>query len=345
MRKGKNISKNKLVNNVPCHHRVIIPLFIPSTEGYYQDALAIFNMCIQSIIKTSCSPIKISVISNGSCEKVNDRLYQLQKSLVIDELIIEREGIGKINSVLKALRTADERLITITDADVLFLNNWENEVLKVFEVFPKAGMVSPVPIFRTQLRYTANIWMDYMFSNKLKFRPVKNPEALTRFANSLNWSYLGDHLKDVILTIKERNVLAVVGNAHFVGTYKKEVFDFIPKTNSAYKLGGSSERLYTDLPVIKSNGYKLATYDNYAYHLGNKKEDWMDVEFDKLKIIDKQFKDLSFLNKLNPSRSRYFLSEKIVAKLFFIKRLKKIIYKNKGLSKTQLDHFLKSNYE
>ena len=345
MRKGKNITKNKLVDSIPCNHRVIIPLFIPNTEGYYQDALAIFDMCINSIIKTSCSPLKISVISNGSCKKVNDVLYKLLNDSIIDELIIETESIGKINSILKALRTAEERLITITDADVLFLNNWEKEIIKVFEAFPKAGMVSPVPIFRTQLRYTSNIWMDYLFSNKLKFRLVKNPEALTRFANSLNWSYLNNHLKDVILTIEEKNTLAVVGNAHFVGTYKKEVFNLLPKINSKYKLGGSSERLYTDLPVVKSNGYKLATYDNYAYHLGNKKEDWMGEEFDNLKIADKQLNDLSCLNTLKPNRLRYFFSEKIVAKLFYIKSLKKILYKNKGLNKEQLDNFLKSNYE
>jgi hypothetical protein len=54
-------------------------------------------------------------------------------------LIIEKDLIGKINSILKVLRTAEERLITITDADVLFVNGWEQAVLNVFEAFPKAG--------------------------------------------------------------------------------------------------------------------------------------------------------------------------------------------------------------
>lgn len=345
MRKGKNTSKNKLLDCTLCHHRVIIPLYIPNTEGYYQESFSVFKMCIASLKKTSSSPLKISVIANACCKTVNDALYEMSQNAIIDELIIETEAIGKINSILKALRTAEERLITITDADVLFLNNWEKEVVNVFKAFPKAGMVSPVPIFRTQLRYTCNIWMRYLFSKKLKFRPVKNPEALTRFANSLNWSYLSEKLKDVILTLKYNNTTAVVGNAHFVGTYKREVFNMLPTTNSKYKLGGSSERLYTDLPVIKSGGYKLATYNNYAYHLGNTLESWMHDEFNKLEDQKKQFEDFTSLYKLKPNKLSYFLSEKIISKLFYIKTFKRFCYKLKGLNKEQLHNFLNSNYE
>lgn len=346
MRKGKNKNKNKLLDITPCDHRVIIPLHIPRIEDYYQEAFKVFKICIQSIIKTSCSPLKISVISNGCCKEVNDQLYKMQRDNVIDELIIEKEAIGKINSILKALRTAEERLITITDADVLFLNNWEEEVLKIFKSFPKAGMVSPVPIFRTHLRYTSNIWFDYLFSEKLKFRPVKNPVAMTKFANSLGWSYLSDKLKDVILTLKARNnTIAVVGNAHFVGTYKNEVFKLLPKVNSKYKLGGSSEKLYTDLPVMKSGGYRLATYDNYAYHMGNTIENWIEKEFNDLIEEKKVANDFKNLSRLKQSKFNYFISEKIIAKLFFKKSLKRTIFRKKGLTNVQINNFLNENFE
>jgi len=315
-------------------------------EGYYKDSFEVFNMSLQSILKTSATKLKISVVSNGSCNEVNTKLSKMQNIGLIDELIIEKEAIGKINSILKALRTAQERLITITDADVLFLNGWEEEVIKVFKSFPKAGMVSPVPIFRTQLRHTTNIWLRYFFSNKLKFREVKNPEALTRFANSIGWSYLSDNLKDVILTLNSKNnTTAVVGNSHFVGTYKKEVFAMLPSGNSTFKLGGSSEELYTDLPVIKSGGYRLATYDNFAYHLGNTIEPWMLEENARIKEVNKTKIDLSKLYVLKPNRFKYFFTEKIFNKLFYIKRFKKMSYKLKGLNKTQLTNFMNANYK
>ena len=219
MRKGKNISKDKLLKKEPCSHRVIIPLYIPHENDYYNDSFDIFKMCLLSIKKTSLSPLKISVINSGSCANVHAKLITLFEGGYIDELIVEKDNIGKINAILKALKTTEERLITITDADVLFLNCWEDQVLNIFKSFPKAGVVCPVPVFRTQLRLTSNIWMRYLFSNKLKFRPVKNKEAMTRFAKSIGWPWLDVKYKDVIATLKSNNGdLAVVGASHFVGT-------------------------------------------------------------------------------------------------------------------------------
>lgn len=215
MRKGQNKSKDKKIELKPSSHRIIIPLYIPKENGYYKDSYEIFELCLFSLIKTSISTIKISVISDGCCQSVNDKLLKLHKENQINELIIESENIGKINAVFKALRTAEERLITITDADILFVNNWEKEVISVFESFPKAGAVCPIPIFRTHFRLTSNIWINYLFSKKLKFLPVKNTDALTKFANSIGWPRLDKKWKDSILTLEAANgKIAVVGGSH-----------------------------------------------------------------------------------------------------------------------------------
>lgn len=345
MRKGKNTSKNEIVDVAPSAHRIIIPLYIPVETEYYKESFEIFEMCLYSLHKTSFSPIKVSVISNGCSNNINTKLTALYIQGYINELIIEKDAIGKINSILKALRTAQERLITITDGDVLFLNNWEQEILKIFKAFPKAGMVSPVPMYRTQYRHTANIWFDYLFSNKLKFRAVKNPEALTRFANSIGWRYLNEKVKDVIASVEAKDgTLAVIGNSHFVGTYKKEVFEALPKEQSKYRLGGSSEQNYTDSPVLKMGGYRLATNDNFAYHLGNTKEEWMQEQFNLLKKEEKIFNSFKELRTLNSSPINYFFTSKIFKKLLFWKPFKKLIYKRKGLNKTQVNTFINAEY-
>ncbi|WP_299385037.1 glycosyltransferase family A protein [uncultured Lacinutrix sp.] len=342
MREGENISKEKKIEISTCSHRVIFPLYIPSQEGYYKDAFRIFEMSILSIIKTSISTLKISVISNGSCDSVNNKLMEMCNNNVIDQLIIEKESIGKLNSILKALRTVEERLITITDADVLFLNNWEKEVISIFEAFPNAGMVSAVPVFRTHYRHTANIWLKFLFSKKLKFRKVYNPEALTKFAKSIGWPRLDAKFKDVILTLKAKNnTIAVVGNSHFTGTYKKEVFKMLPNASSSYKLGGDSEKLYLDIPVIKMGGYRLATYNNYAYHIGNTIESWMLDEYNALKEEIKVQNSFNNLKTLKSKKAEYFLTEKIFKKALIFKPFKKWVFKRKGIVGEQINTFLK----
>lgn len=341
MRKGDNPTKiGKLVEKTPCEHRVIIPLHVPNEEGYYKDAYKIFELCLFSVKKTASTPIKISVVSNGSSITVNERLTQLYVQNIIDELIIEREGVGKVNSILKALRTADERFITITDADVLFKNEWESEVVKVFESFPKAGAVSPVPVFRKHFELTHNIWFDYFFSSKLKFEKVTNVEGLEKFATSLGWKFLRDSWKDVILKLESRNgTKAVVGCPHFCATYKREVFDNLPKSNSIYKILGDSEYLYTDLPVLKNDGYRLATDNNYAFHLGNVFEPWMQNLFDSLIQEIPKYSDYKNIPLIKRNKSAFYLKNILFKK--FIKNHKIICYllKNKGLSKEQILNF------
>ena len=194
MREGENISRDKLIDKALCNHRVIMPLFIPHSLDYYKDSLSIFEMSLKSVNKTASSSIAISVVSNGSCDDVNKELLKFYEKGLINELIIEKEQIGKLNCILKVLRTSEERFFTITDADVLFLNDWEDEVMMIFEAFPKASAVSPIPVFRTQNHYTSNIIFDYFFSKKIKFSKVKNPDALTKFAKSIGWEWLDENV-------------------------------------------------------------------------------------------------------------------------------------------------------
>ena len=340
MRKGDNPASNQQLLDDPALHRLIIPLYIPQEEGYFEQAFPIFELSLRSALKTSSSNLTVSVVSNGSCEAVHQKLHQLQEQGLIDELIIVREGIGKVNSVFKAVRTARERLITIADADVLFDNGWEDAVLEVFEQVPKAGAVCPVPVFRKQFNLTANIWFKQLFSSKLKFSPVKNPEAMTLFAKSIGWPRLDHKYKDVIATLDMPNGnKAVVGCSHFVATYKREVFEQAPSEPSKYKIRGDSELLYTDLPVIKQGGYRLSTYDNYAFHMGNVLEAWMTDKFNGLSK-GKSKDPLPDIKLLSGSPRWSLFGEKLFEFLLSKKPFKRWLLTKKGLNKEQLANFI-----
>jgi hypothetical protein len=341
MREGENISRDKLVEEKPYNHRVIIPLFIPNETDYYKDSFSIFEMSLTSINKTTGSNVAISVISNGCIEAINKKLLKFYEQGLINELVIEKDEIGKINCILKVLRTSDERFLTITDADVLFLNDWEHEVMKIFAAFPKASAVSPMPVFRTQNHYTSNIIFDYFFSKKIKFSEVKNPETLTRFAKSIGWKWLDEKWKDVIMTVDASNnkLKAVVGCNHCTVTYKREIFQSIPNQNSKYKLGGDSEGLYLDQPSMYYDGYRLATYNNYAYHLGNKIESWMLDTFNNLKENDKE--ELIFVAPiLKKSKFKHVLKNIFFKKIIARKQIRKAYYIRKGLNQTKANDFV-----
>ena len=340
MRVGNNPNNEQIIDDNSAFHRVIIPVYIPSETDYFKDAWRVFEYCLFSLLKTSMSPLKVSVISNGCCESVNEKLFALQKKGHIDELVIEKEGIGKINSVLKAVRTANERLITITDADVLFDQGWEDAVLDVFTNFPKAGSVCPTPVFRKHFNLTGNIWMKYLFSKKLRFRPVEDPEAMTRFAKSIGWPWLDDKFKDVYATLELKNgAKAMVGCSHFVATYKREVFKEIPEGNTNFKIRGDSELRYTDLPVLKRGGYRFSTTKNYAFHMGNIPEDWMIDKFDGLKAVEK-LEDRPELHFLKKPTFGGMLSEKLFKFVISFSVAKKKVLRMKGLTKKQVSDFI-----
>ena len=48
-------------------HRLIIVVFIPSLEGYYQNVLEVFKLCLESAITTTNSNCAITVVNNASC--------------------------------------------------------------------------------------------------------------------------------------------------------------------------------------------------------------------------------------------------------------------------------------
>lgn len=342
MRLGTNVSREQQVATAVNGHRVIIPLYIPHEQDYYKDAFKIFLLCVQSAKKAAVASVPVTVIANGCSQAIHEKLLALVPTGEIDELFIETEQLGKINSIRKAIQASEEPFLTITDGDVLFLKNWDKAVCDVFHAFPKATAVAPVPIHKTFNQYVANIWFDNLFSKKLAFAKAKNPDALERFVQSIGWPYLNDHQKLETLTLKAANGLeAVVGCSHFCTTYRKEVFQFAPQEPTKYTLSGDSEKMYLDLPTIQANGYRLATAENHAYHLGNVLEPWMQADFDKLKLQSKTTLNWPLMRKLKKSRLRFTLKNKFFKKLLTTSFFYNGCLKKFGLRKEWQTHYFK----
>jgi hypothetical protein len=316
MRVGDNHSRDKIVKKTLNQHRVLIPLYIPNEIEYYTDAFKIFELCVQSIKKGAVGTTPITVIANGCSQEIHEKLLELVPQGWIDELFIETEQLGKINSIRKAIHASEEPFLTITDGDVLFLSNWDVSVAQVFSSFPKATAVAPVPIHKTFNQYVSNIWFDHLISNKIAFAKSKNPQALEKFVRSIGWPYLNEHQKLEILTLQAKDgTEAVVGCSHFCTTYRKEVFQFAPQEPTAYTLSGDSEKMYLDMPSIQANGYRLSTVANHAYHLGNVFESWMQEELDAIALKETTVISWPTMRKLHKSTLGYTIKNKLFKKL------------------------------
>jgi hypothetical protein len=336
MRKGTNPAKlkdNKVENR--CFHQVIVPVYLPKLEGYYAEGLDILKLCLESIYLTSHNRTYISVVNNGSCEKVKNYLNELLESEKIQE-VVHTSAIGKINAIAKGLAGHNFDLVTITDADVLFTNGWQKAVYDIYETFPKAGMICTTPQSK-RLRYlTETIFFDCLFSSKLKFRAVKNPDAMQKFAESIQNNKLLNKINlNKILTIKQEDITAVVGAGHFSATYKRSLLNGFNQSYSTDKISSKTDRINIDLPSIKKGHWRLSTYDNYSYHMGNSIQPWMNNFI--LKKESKKFKQPNYIG----SEKYSFTSLKrfTVGKMIFSKPFWKYWLIYLGLSKNEARNY------
>lgn len=339
MRLGFNPHKDRQLTKSDYFHQVVVPVYIPNEDGYFKDSFEIFKLCLDSLFKTIHKKTYITIVNNGSCDVVIAYLNKLFLDGEIQE-IINTSNIGKLNAILKGIVGCDFSLITVTDADVFFLPDWQKATYAVFEAFPKTGVVCPTPSSRSLRTYTANIFWDLFFSKKLQISKVTNQDALKMFAHSVGDSLFYNEIQlQKYLTVSHNDSKAVVGAGHFVATYRASVFKNVNIKYSNYKLGGDSEGKILDLPVVKKGFWRLSTTNNYAYHMGNCMEDWMYEEASKL---EKQDQIIDFKLETNQSNAKwlYYLKTKLFGKFILNKKALRCYLVCKGLTKKESIEYL-----
>ncbi|MGF1555891.1 glycosyltransferase [Paucihalobacter sp.] len=336
MRIGENPEKVNNVLSSEAYHRIIIPVYIPNEEGYFKDALKTFKLCLESLLNTIHDKTRITIYNNGCCEAATDYINaQYQNQELIDQVINSKINVGKINAILAGAKGNVEPLLTITDADVLFKNEWQKSVEKLHYDFPEAGMVCPMPSSKGLFSYCANNWYYGLFKGGLRFKDVEDAKGLIMFDQSLgnNKSLLKEiHLKRYLtIANKSNSSCAVMGGGHFVATMKRIVLDKGNNSPTSIKIVGGVENLYIDKPNEDLGLLRIATTKCYVYHMGNVFEDWMLDEYNKTINKNHRLEYYSFEN-FYPNRTRFFgrkfgvllqtfLKKNQKFKLFFLNRL------------------------
>ncbi len=345
MRIGNNPEKTAVNLVVENYHRIVIPVYIPNFEGYFEQAFQVFKLCLESILLTIHDKTRITIYNNNSNEIVKNYIdLKYAESKFIDQVFHSKENLGKINAILAAVKGNLEPIITITDSDVLFKHNWQLEVEVIFKNFPHAGMVSPVPSSIAFNNCTANNWLFALTKGKLFFGKVIDPKGLQRFDDSLGNKtkfYKKVHLeKYLILKNKTNNQEAVMGCGHFVATMRREVFDKGSAEPAFIKIQKGVETKFIDLPNEQLGFLRLATKDNLAFHLGNCTEQWMYEEFDFLSTTKPNnsinFNDLKNLDYFYPWQVQI---GRLISSVLGKTKVKKMFLKYMGLNNHEVAEY------
>ncbi|MBK9223720.1 MAG: glycosyltransferase family 2 protein [Flavobacterium sp.] len=334
MRIGFNPQKSEKKINLTTYHRVIVVVYIPNEEGFYKNSYDVFKLCLDSLVATINSNTAITIVNNGSYQKVTELLQNYLKDKKIDSLIHHSVNIGKIDALIGAARGAREQLITYSDSDILFQKGWQENVEKIFSTFSNVGSVSPISVRYGLFYGTSSVLKQIIFRKiKIKFEPIpENFDSYNKYLKSINWDTDKNEKKNWPV-IERNNTKAIIGSGHQVVTISREIlFKSVPTNPSLTLVGGDSEYKYVDEPIDKLGKLRLCTYTNFAFHMGNNLEDWMiDVHKNNLKATNNSL-EVVYKKESNPdllySKYKtviYLLRKKITKKVF------KLIYKDYSL--------------
>jgi len=272
LRNGINPEKLKNETLPVFLHRVIVPVYIPNLkEEYYLNHMEVFEKFLGQLIKTiNPKTTAITLINNNSCDEIAGLINKYPSA--VDKLIWYGENKGKVFPVLQEARSAAEPFITITDADVLFYEGWEQAVFKVFASCPKAGVVAPLPSPALAFYENTAVFSDQYLTGGIAYQKIlSDADAELYLAGMGNDSLLNRENRKY--SWKERqyvlkNANALVGCGHFVATYRRELFkgkyDY-PKI----KFNNGLEREFIDSLSDEKGYYRLSTVETYAYHMAN----------------------------------------------------------------------------
>lgn len=283
MRIGSNPAKSQAGLSGYGIHRIIVPVYIPNLEGYFQQAVEILNLCLESLRITASEKAAITIVSNGCAQVVVDELERQHGLGWIDQLILSRQNRGKIDSVATVARGCFEPLVTITDGDVLFRQGWIEAVEEIFLKFPECGYVCPFPSPAGAWHHTSATMLGAIARGELSFEKVVADEDLDRFAHSIGRPdlFTPEHRMGQLI-VRRNGGAACVGAGHFTCTLRREVVDGMPDGPSLMAIEGQSELRWLDLPPDAMGFWRLSTPRAWVNHMGNVAEDWMREELSSL---------------------------------------------------------------
>lgn len=253
--------------------------YIPDLTGYFEHRLQVLQLVLASLCAHTTPPHDLLIFDNGSCATVVDYLLELQKAGDIDYLFLSQVNIGKIDALRFIFEAAPGEVLAYNDDDILFYPGWLEAQLEILDLFPRAGMVSGVPVrnaaghARKSLDQLAGQGAPGLVTSRERRIPDnwevdwavstgRDPDAHLQTTK--------DH-QDLVLHVGKpegNGVCEAIGSAnHFQFVTPKHIILQALPTEWTGKLMGAMIEL--DEAVDNLGYLRLSTVDRYTRHLGN----------------------------------------------------------------------------
>lgn len=331
MRIGVNPAKSQPGLSEYGRHRIIVPVYIPHLDGYFQHAIEILNLCLESLRITASSKAAITIVSNGCAPAAIEEMERRYREGWVDQLVLNRCNRGKIDAAVSVARGCFEPLLTITDGDMLFRDGWIEAVEELFQTFPECGYICPFPSPTGAWYNTSATLLGALARAELSSEKVVDDNDLDRFAHSIGRPDLfkPEH-KDAQLIVRRNNRIACIGAGHYTCTIRREVLAGMPSGPSLKAIDGPTDMRWLDLPPDEMGFWRLSTPRAWVNHMGNIPEQWMRDELASL--IENGISKPREQRELCPAERRWtgmipVAIRRKVARLIEVTRLRKVMYR------------------
>ncbi len=270
---GVNPARGKRSAYRPARVTVAVLTWIPSLDGYFHQRLEILKLSLNSLLAHTSQPRDLMVMDNGSCPEVVAYLTDLHQRGAIDYLLLSRRNLGKIGAFQVLFHAAPGEIVAYSDDDILYYPDWLEAHLRILDVYPRAGMVSGIPVRDASDRARQSLmkWVAERPDGLERLRDYPLPDAWEE-----DWALSTGrdpqaHLEDIRgqeeWVLRYRGVTAYGSASHFQFVAPKEVLQrALPEAWSGDLMGRMIE---LDEAVDRLGYLRLSTVERYTRHIGN----------------------------------------------------------------------------
>ena len=253
---------------------VCIPIHIPTDQGYYQDALPVLQLCLESlrastkVVGGQEKKIDLMVLLQGCIPEVK----QYVQNDIQPEFIIETPyNLGKVLSVKLMAMSAPGNYICFADPDTYFYPGWLEAQLTLLAEFPPAIVSGWVTRYQMQrLNIFTLEWAKADKEAKFSDGKLRSDIYEEEWARSVGRDIkshldIAGGLPDYLVEYK--GLKAWCSNTHSQFMSNRALFwGILAKLESEHTMR-EIEKL--DFQTDDSNVLRLSTYERVTRHIGN----------------------------------------------------------------------------
>ncbi len=249
--------------------RLIVPVYLPSLDGYFEHGLRVFEKMLDSIADTTDDRVLVTVIDNGCAAEIGRSFEQYLAEGRVDRLVRSRLNRGKVDAVLAEMKASFEPVVVVADADVVFRRGWVDGVRAAFAAFPECGLLSLHPAPDLRWYASSSILASARSRGATLLRaPVADSEDLERFAQGVGRSVTEQPAEGQVLVARGDHAL-MLGFAHFAFAVRRAAIADLPGGPSLSTENGVDAD-YFELPADRAGWWCATVLWALVHHVGNR---------------------------------------------------------------------------